>query len=143
MPDFENPASAEAATADTAAPVLQRKDLRPVFGLGLLPGLETDLKTLILCSFPVDLGAVVTFDIKISDMAADGARKTEIHASRSAGIVEAAVMRYIRVDQFDHLGAVAGFFILTEYVNPVPELDKNTGRAPLGTHCLVISEYGP
>ena len=80
----------------------------------------------------MNLGTKVFLDIKLSDMAADGARQTEIHTLRSAGKSEAAVMRYLRVDQFDHLGAVAGFFILTEYINSVPEFDKNDRESTTG-----------
>ena len=85
----------------------------------------------------------VFLDIEISDMAADSARKAQIHTSLSTGIAEAAVMRYLRIDQFDHLGAVAGFLILTEYISSIPEFDKNTGRAPLHTHSLIVRKYCP
>ena len=91
----------------------------------------------------MNFGAVVFPDIKLSDMSANGARKSQTHARRSTGIVEAAVMRYLRVDQFDHFGAVAGLFVLTEDIYSIPEFDKNTGRAPLGAHRLVVGKYGP
>ena len=82
-------------------------------------------------------------DIERPDMAADGAHKAQIYAPCPAGIAEAAVMGDLRVDQFDHLGAVAGFLVLAEYINAVPEFDIKTWRAPVGAHRLIACEYCP
>jgi hypothetical protein len=86
---FGVPATAEASTADIAAPAFRIKDRRPAFGcFGPTLDSDADFEMATLYSFHFRLGSEEVFHIATSDMARNSPDDIEGHAPAAAGEAE-------------------------------------------------------